>query len=451
MTRKIVSWLSFIAVFLFILQSCRNDDLLSSSEKNTSENALLKKESSASLWKEDETYIRKVRDAYTRYANESYIRNTYGSIFWDYAMTMDTFNESYLIVPVLKDNKVVRTLEVFRIKNKVYFHFSNKDPEANDFFQALIFTGKDNISISSAGKNGPFAKGGSTVVSVCRTITITVGYVEGANGDQYPISSTKTICKFVEVALPVSDCLGDVNPETGECGGGGTGLGYDYPDPPDTPDPCEKLKAQNENSDFKNKIDDLKSKLPLKKETGYVEKINGNFEYKDNASTNTNSNSLSLGDPTSDMKGYLHTHPNNFTYVNEDGYEVERIGFKIFSPADVIYFNQMVALAQQNGLPLENIYAVMISGTGIYQIRFTGNANQIKTVYANSKVQYNEMYINYFLKNKNRSDEMNFLKFIDEQMFVKGISLVKMNNDGTFTTKTLNSDKSGITDSNCPK
>jgi hypothetical protein len=60
------------------------------------------------------------------------------------------------------------------------------------------------------------------------------------------------------------------------------------------------------------------------------------------------------------------------------------------------------------------------------------------------------MYIAYFKKYEDRSDEINFLKFMDEEMYVKGVSLVKMNTDGTFTTKTLNATKSEITNSQCP-
>jgi len=45
---------------------------------------------------------------------------------------------------------------------------------------------------------------------------------------------------------------------------------------------------------------------------------------------------------------------------------------------------------------------------------------------------------------------MSSLKFTDVQMYVKGLSLVKMNDDGTFTNKTLNSTKTDVSDSNCP-
>ncbi|UOU99697.1 hypothetical protein MUU74_07005 [Chryseobacterium daecheongense] len=200
-------------------------------------------------------------------------------------------------------------------------------------------------------------------------------------------------------------------------------------------DPCEKLQNQKADPNFTAKIDHLKNNLNLKKEIGYIEKNDGTYVYKDNATATETANSLTLGDPTPDMKGFSHIHPNDFEVEHSDGTIEIRKGFKIFSPADVIYFNQIVALAQQNGTSMDDKYAVMVSSTGTYQIRFTGNVNQIKTVYTNTKKQYNEMYIKYFQKNSKVSDELNFLKFIDEQMYVKGITLVKMNEDGTFTKK----------------
>lgn len=213
-------------------------------------------------------------------------------------------------------------------------------------------------------------------------------------------------------------------------------------------DLCMNLKNQKNNTKFTNGINKLNGNLNLKKETGYLEKNNGNFEYKDNAGATETANTLALPDPDyyKDMKGYMHTHPNDF-YGSDD---LLRIGFKIFSPADVMYLNQLVKNAQTNNASLAEIYAVVVTSKGNYQIRFTGNVNQIKTIYTNTKDDYNKMYINYFHENEKRSDEVNFLKFIDEKMYVKGITLVKMNDDGTFTKKTLNADKTGVTNENCP-
>ncbi|REC73315.1 hypothetical protein DRF57_17520, partial [Chryseobacterium rhizosphaerae] len=270
---------------------------------------------------------------------------------------------------------------------------------------------------------------------------IIVGPPRGGGGMYFPPYDGGGGCTACppDQGSPSGEC-----PKYGGCSSNGGGGIVNTP-PVSTKDPCEKLKSQALNPNFKAKINTLESNLDKKKETGYVEKTNGSFEYKDNASATEDTNSLTLGDPTPDMKGYMHTHPNDF----EDSEGNMRIGFKIFSPADVIYFNQMISNAQANGTPLDDIYAVMVSGKGNYQIRFTGNANQIKTTYTNTKTEYREMYKKYFEKYKDRSDEMNFLKFMEEKMYVKGVNLVKIEKDGTITKKTLNTDKSGVTNSPC--
>ncbi|MFP3802747.1 hypothetical protein, partial [Paraburkholderia sp. SIMBA_027] len=60
-----------------------------------------------------------------------------------------------------------------------------------------------------------------------------------------------------------------------------------------------------------------------------------------------------------------------------------------------------------------------------------------------------DMYKEYFKVNKDRSDEMNFLKFIEEMMYVKGVTLVKINSDGTTVKKNLNSTKTDVSETPC--
>ncbi|KXH84581.1 hypothetical protein [Chryseobacterium kwangjuense] len=235
----------------------------------------------------------------------------------------------------------------------------------------------------------------------------------------------------------------------GNCGGGGGGYGENQNDPNNN-DSCGKTKKQKSNPDYRAKINVLESNLDLKKETGFIEKNDGTFHYKDNANATEDANTLSLPDPNifKDIKGFMHTHPNNF----EDSNGNMRIGFKIFSPGDVIYFNKMVKNAKDNGKPLDEVYAVMVSGNVTYQIRFTGDPNQIKTIYTNTEFEYREMYKSYFQQNSKRSDDLNFLKFIDEVMNVRGITLVELNEDGVPPTmKTLNSNKDGVAKAQCPQ
>lgn len=342
----------------------------------------------------------------------------------DYNIASQTFGEDkkYIFYPILKDGKVT----------SLWYGKLNENRSWVDFY--LVH----DTSVSTQRMIGEFQK----------------YYSKKAVNRGEPDPPVKEIPEIVITPPGTNPPINDPLPNTGGGGtytppytgdmsggpimhGGGTGTST-------TQDPCKKLKAQN-TPDFKGKLNLLESNLDDKKETGYIEKKNGTFEYKDNASATEDANSLTLGDPTSDMKGFMHTHPNDF----EDSDGNMRMGFKIFSPADVVYFTQLVSLANQNGTPIEDVYAIMVSGKGNYQIRFTGNANQIKTSYTNTKTEYREMYKKYFDKNKDKSDEFNFLKFMEDVMSVKGVTLVKMNSDGTITKKILNSTKTDVTDAPC--
>ncbi|NMR33840.1 hypothetical protein HIO71_06405 [Chryseobacterium aquaticum] len=57
---------------------------------------------------------------------------------------------------------------------------------------------------------------------------------------------------------------------------------------------CEKIKIQRNDSNFQNKITDLQGKTGLTKETGYIQKWGGDYEYQSNASSTSTANTLSL-------------------------------------------------------------------------------------------------------------------------------------------------------------
>lgn len=74
------------------------------------------------------------------------MKSRYLTILWDYATSMNTYDETYhLIAPVLKENKVVSYVEARKIGNKVFFAFTEDDQKTNDFFNTLIFTKKENL------------------------------------------------------------------------------------------------------------------------------------------------------------------------------------------------------------------------------------------------------------------------------------------------------------------
>gem|GEM_PF-2004247 len=214
--------------------------------------------------------------------------------------------------------------------------------------------------------------------------------------------------------------------------------------PPNNPgtDPCSKIKGQKGTAAYNQKINDLKSKTGLQKETGYSQKANGAFAYHDHATTNPDTNSLSLPKlelpENKDITGYMHTHVDDFSLVANDGTVETRKGIKMFSPADVGYFMDMLSNAQSAGRSLADIYAVMVTSTGIYQIRFLGSPAQIKTF---TKQQLDALKITYrdaMIKAKNL--EFSFLKFLKDKMGIEGVNLYRIQQIGKTTEIKLGSD-----------
>ena len=213
--------------------------------------------------------------------------------------------------------------------------------------------------------------------------------------------------------------------------------------------PCENIKAQRENTLFQSKMTDLKGKTSLKKETGYIQKNGGDYEYKDNASATDQNNSLSLPSPATNkyIKGYMHTHVDDF----EDSNGYTRIGIKAMSPADVSYFMDLVKNAQDAARPLEDVYAVMVSSSVNYQIRFTGSQYQIKTFTDAQRDAFRDSYTTLMGSRIGNQKllELGFLQFISEKMNLKGITLYGMNADGTTTEIKLNADKTETAENTC--
>lgn len=435
MKKNLVYGLLLLSTLTVSLNSCRTDETLTGIEQTQKEKIAFferfEKEKSLSKDAASNNYALPFRNSILAYFNnypekKTELKNKYGTVDLSVSsQDIDLENGTKLLMfPMLKDGKVTAIIGgvINAERDFLYFDVYKEGHPDRSFLMKIFQNHYENKTISRNDSNNPINVGDVIIIVKKPQLTKPDPWDDlGGDGGH-----------------DMNGGSGDYGDGSGSSGSSGT------PNTNPPTDPCAKMKSQN-NPEFQSKVGVLETNLDEKKETGWVEKKDGTFEYKDTASTNNDSNSLSLGDPTGDMKGYMHTHVND--YQDPDGNM--RLGFKIFSPADVIYFNQMVALAQQNGTPLDEVYAIMVSGKGNYQIRFTGNINQIKTAYPNTKADYNIMYTKYFQNNKQNSDEINFLKFIEEQMYVKGVTLVKINSDGTTVKKTLNSTKTDVIDVPC--
>lgn len=270
MKRKIILKLLLLLAFSVTLYSCVHDEINSSANPSNSEYT------SKSLWKEDEVYIRNVMKIYLEHETE--IKKVSGIPYWDYATTLESYDESFLMVPIVEDNKVTSVLQVPRHGTKVYFYYTNYKNHL-DFFQNLIFSEYKKVlpTEKSSAATGKGMKCTRTFYSVW--MPNNEGNYNTGGGDGH--WNTYSIVKCRQM---IDECMGAVN-EYGECQGGGgsnSGGGYGYPggggnnpEPPKV-DPCQKAKipmtqanATLKNSASQQKMDAvLKSKIQNANEFG---------------------------------------------------------------------------------------------------------------------------------------------------------------------------------------
>ncbi len=203
---------------------------------------------------------------------------------------------------------------------------------------------------------------------------------------------------------------------------------------PPVEDPCGEVDSQNKNIAFKDKIDELKNKTGLKKETGYTQNKDGTFT----AGTNLNNgHSVRLPAFNENTVGYVHTHLDNYFTgrVDGEGNPEEKKPIRMFSPRDLIEFFRLLQNAKKNDIPISDIYASMVSGTGIFNLRFVGNVNNIKTNYNQSELdQFQEDFLTY---NRKYNKERAFLKFVKNNIGINGVKLYKVKSNGTIKEMTL--------------
>ncbi|WP_153398069.1 hypothetical protein [Chryseobacterium vaccae] len=138
--------LNLTRIFLVILAvlsvcSCIREDLLQPDNTKglPSKGATAAKYVSKSLWQEDDVYIAKIQQVFLKAANLEKVKETYGELYWNYAMSFGQFGEKYLLVPVVKKDKVVLLMEAVRKGNRVYF-YEKDDADLLGFFQHVLYS-----------------------------------------------------------------------------------------------------------------------------------------------------------------------------------------------------------------------------------------------------------------------------------------------------------------------
>ncbi|WP_157761391.1 hypothetical protein [Chryseobacterium camelliae] len=385
MMRKLISWLAFTMVFCLLPLSCVHDEIYTPSDPAS------KEYHSKSLWKEDEKYIKNVMKIYSEHHEE--IKKGAGEPMWDYAMTMDRFDESFLMVPVAEYGKVVAVLNVPRKGQRVYFTYTQVQNDI-EFFQNLMSSrlkrAETTLVDNTAGK------------LVCTTKTISMFYPDNESDPDGPghwESHHVTECKSQQL----ESCVGEVLPDGTCLGGGGNDPGYPYPggggeDPqPEPEDPCQKTKSILTNPQVKASIDDLKTKSTGTLENAYKFKADGT---PSNLIVG-NAHTVNFGDKT----GY------------QGGYHNHTTGIPMLAPADIEQLLQF-ALAQGNYGNSSAAYVGMVAPNDVhYIIQFNGN-------YDDALVTFSQQDLDEF---KIKYQEINEIMLLDSQY---SIDHIKLNTNG---------------------
>lgn len=397
-----------------------------------------KEYSSKSLWKEDEKYIGNVKKVFDQYADLNYFSGKYGNVLWDYALTMGTFNESFMEVPISRNGKINFILTAERKEDRVFFKIKN-EKSSNEFFDALVFKERSQLKGNVIDGNGDEALSKST----CYTVIVTWTWTSETTGEVLQVNTfAETRCTpsvpVLSGPTPASDCL-----EENCTGGGGGGGGYPYPETPAPPSLCDKMKEENLKQAFKDKVAELDKKDVFDKlqETGFAAAY-GTHPFEPLA--NTANDNLKFP-PGNKYYGYIHTHLDSKEGV-----------IKIFSPADVATFLTSCVVNAKDKGTMADAYGMVITSQGNYILKYSGDGNFV--IGSNQKVDWLAWYTDKY-ERLSQSDLANpaiieklFTKFLDEKVKINGLELYKSNKITGNTEKLeYNASNMSVKSTNCPQ
>ncbi|PQJ31434.1 hypothetical protein BST92_05630 [Nonlabens arenilitoris] len=181
--------------------------------------------------------------------------------------------------------------------------------------------------------------------------------------------------------------------------------------------------------------------MSLKKEYGHVENGFGNFVPVESDTDYSAINDVPVDTTTI---GMMHSHFNNFATGNihpETGDPEIIKPIKIQSPKDVQLFLVLLRNAANNNIPLKKVYLTMVSSSGVYTLKYDGNANNIPAGGSTNGLtaeKFEKKFIEYIKKYKN---ERGLLKFMKDEMGISNVSLYRTMNNGNTKKYYLEGDK----------
>ncbi|MFY1044990.1 hypothetical protein [Chryseobacterium sp. GP-SGM7] len=419
MKKNLFLRLCLIIMTTLSLHSCIHDEIISSSDSTSTEYT------NKSLWKQDEKYIKNVMKVYAE--NEADIKKVNGIPYWNFATTVDSFDESFVAVPVVNNGKVVSVLKVPRHGKNIYFYYTQEESDLN-FFQGLVFAKHKKVGMA----DGNIAQ--TDMITCTRQwMSIWLPYDESnpdpnsGLGEWHSVSVIK--CKQL-----TDECVGVIN-EFGQCEGGGPGDdgGYPYPgmgggEAPQEEEeetPCEKIQEIGKHTKTKSLFENLKTKTNSTKEFGEI-LVESNGQISNiSKEGETGAGGIDISYSGGQIDGFIHSH-----YAGL---------LSIFSPADIASFSAIYASGSIRDINTFVMGVVTASNTQYMMViddpaSFAAFSQQFLLPNGEIDQQYTDNYgkLHYNLYNiKNNglaaANEVGFLKLLSEQN--SGLKVLKGSNN----------------------
>ncbi|SIR73086.1 hypothetical protein [Chryseobacterium sp. RU33C] len=445
MRNKIILRLFLIIAFATSMYSCIHDETLALSDPTS------KEYTSKSLWKEDEKYIKNVMKIYQE--NEFKIKKNSGTPYWSYSTTTNRYDESFLMVPVVENGKVVSVLQVPRHQDKVYFVYTFSEPDIM-FFQNLL---------SSRLKKVAKTVNEETSKLTCSTLSYSV-WLPDSEANPDPSSGSGhwetyhvTRCSFSQI----TECVGIVSSD-GTCQDGGGG--YDYPtgggtgsNPSTSTNPCTKTKAILASPQVQAKVSELKTQSKIGGEIGVKIKADGTTS----VTIPGGGHDVELGD-TAGYQGGYHNHTPT--------------GIKMLSPPDIVKMLDF-AMAQPNGNTADGFMGMFGSEKCStcpdgyryfnYMINFSGTTQELSDFLYKNQYDLAKLIKDFRRREKELSNDSTLVNFSNGELNDKGleklffdtlknmgmegkVNLQKIQDNGTVQNITLDSNGNSTIATTCP-
>ncbi|MEG0927272.1 hypothetical protein [Chryseobacterium sp.] len=355
MKKNLVYGLLLLSTLSVSLNSCRTDEMLTGTEQTQKEKISFferfEKEKSISKNTGSSNYAIPFGNSMLAYfekypEKKTELENKYG--FVDLKISSQDIggdegdNRKLLFFPMLKDGKVTAVIAGVVNAERDYLYFDvHQNTNSDVIYLINKFQDYYDSKTISRNSNNPIDVG-EVIIIVTRPVKLTMYDGWGGNGG---------------LGNPGHDMGGG----NGDFGGNGGGTGNPYT--PQNQNPCEKMKAENQNEKFKGKVKDLdKPELfKEKKETGFSAAYGQPTSNYDPLANKKDGNMI-MPDGNK-YYGYMHTHLDMTGVV------------KIFSPADIFTFlTTCVRNAKAKG-SMTDAYGMVITSQGNYILKYSGDGN----------------------------------------------------------------------------